>query len=39
VDLERDPLSLVSTTKELLERKNKGSGLVNREHGRRDPSR
>jgi hypothetical protein len=38
VDLERDPLSLVSTTEELLERKSSGSGLENRGHGRRDPS-
>jgi hypothetical protein len=39
VGLERGPLSLVSTIEELLERKNSGSGLENREHGRRDPSR
>jgi hypothetical protein len=39
VGLERGPLSLVSTTEEILERKNSGSGLENREYGRRDPSR
>jgi hypothetical protein len=39
VGLERGPLSLVSTTEELLERKSSGSGLERREHGRRDPSR
>jgi hypothetical protein len=39
VGLERGPLSLVSTIEELLERKNSGSGLEIREHGRRDPSR
>jgi hypothetical protein len=37
--VERGPLSLVSTSEELLGRKNSGSGLENREHGRRDPSR
>jgi hypothetical protein len=37
--LERGPLSLVSTTEELLERKSSGSGLENREYGRRDTSR
>jgi hypothetical protein len=37
VDLERGPLSLVSTTQELLERKNSWSGLGSREYGRRDP--
>jgi hypothetical protein len=37
--LERGPLSLVSTTEELLGRKNSGSGLDIREYGRRDPSR
>jgi hypothetical protein len=36
---ERGPLSLVSTTEELLERKSSSSGLENREYGRRDPSR
>jgi hypothetical protein len=35
VGLERGPLSVVSTTEELLERKSSGSGLVNREYGRR----
>jgi hypothetical protein len=39
VDLERGSLSLVSTVEELLERKSSGSGLENREYGRRDPSR
>jgi hypothetical protein len=39
VGLEQGPLSLVSTTEELLERKSSGSGLENREYGRRDPSR
>jgi hypothetical protein len=39
VGLERGPLSLVSTTEELLERKSNGSGLESREYGRRDPSR
>jgi hypothetical protein len=34
---ERGPLSLVSTTEELLERKSRGSGLEIREYGRRDP--
>jgi hypothetical protein len=29
----------VSTIKELLERKRSGSGLENRDYGRRDPSR
>jgi hypothetical protein len=33
------PLSLVSTTEELLVRKISGSGLEIREYGRRDPSR
>jgi hypothetical protein len=31
VGVERGPLSLVSTTEELLERKNSGSGLEDRE--------
>jgi hypothetical protein len=35
VDLERSPLSLVSTTEELLERKISGSGLERREYGPR----
>jgi hypothetical protein len=41
VGLERGPLSLVSITEELLEKKKKksGSGLESREYGRRDPSR
>jgi hypothetical protein len=38
VGLERNPLSLVSTIAELLERKSSGSGLESREYGRRDPS-
>jgi hypothetical protein len=33
------PLSLVSTTEELLDRKSRGSCLENREYDRRDPSR
>jgi hypothetical protein len=33
------PLSLVSTIEWLLGRKSRGSGLENREYGRRDPSR
>jgi hypothetical protein len=37
--LERGPLSLVSTSEELFERKSSGSGLEIREYGRRDPSR
>jgi hypothetical protein len=39
VGLERGPLSLVSTTEELLGRKSRGSGLENWEYGRREPSR
>jgi hypothetical protein len=39
VVLERGPLSLVSTTEELLGWKTSGSGLGNREYGCRDPSR
>jgi hypothetical protein len=39
VGLERGPLSLVSTTEELFGRNGSGSGLGNREYGRRDPSR
>jgi hypothetical protein len=39
VCLERGPLSLVSTTEELLGRKSSGSGLGSREYGRRDPLR
>jgi hypothetical protein len=38
VGLERGPVSLVSTTEELLDRK-VVSCLENREYGRRDPSR
>jgi hypothetical protein len=38
VGLERGPLSLVSTTEELLQRKSSGSGLESGEYGRRDPS-
>jgi hypothetical protein len=34
--LERGPLSLVSTTEELLGRNSSGSGLESREYGRRD---
>jgi hypothetical protein len=36
VGLERGPLSLVSTTEELLGRKSSGSGLESREYSRRD---
>jgi hypothetical protein len=36
---ERDPLSPVSTTEELLEIKSSSSGLENRDYGRRDSSR
>jgi hypothetical protein len=39
VRLEMDPLSVVSTIEELLERESSGSGLEIREYGRRDPSR
>jgi hypothetical protein len=39
VGLERGPLSLVSTTEELLGRKSSGSCLEMREYGRRNPSR
>jgi hypothetical protein len=39
VGLERGPLSLVSTTEELLDRKSSGSCLENRDYFRRDPSR
>jgi hypothetical protein len=35
--LERGPLSLVSTTEELLKINSSGSGLESREYGRRDP--
>jgi hypothetical protein len=39
VGLERGPLSLASTTEELLGRNSSGSGLENREYGRGDPLR
>jgi hypothetical protein len=39
VGVERGPLSLVSTTEELLGRKSSGSGLENRDYDRRDPPR
>jgi hypothetical protein len=39
VGLERSPLSLVNTTDELLERKSSGSGIENRDYGRRVPPR
>jgi hypothetical protein len=39
VGLERGPLSLVSTTEELLGRNSSGCGLEIREYGRRDSSR
>jgi hypothetical protein len=39
VDLERGPLSLVSTIEELLGRNSSGSGLESREYGRGDPLR
>jgi hypothetical protein len=39
VGLERSPLSLVSTTEELLGRNSGGSGLENRYYGRGDPLR
>jgi hypothetical protein len=39
VGLERGPLSLVSTTEELLGRNSSRSGLESREYGRRDLSR
>jgi hypothetical protein len=39
VGLEQGPLSLVSTTEELLGRECSYSGLKSREYGRRDPSR
>jgi hypothetical protein len=38
MDLERGPLSLVSTTEELLERKSSGSGLESEECGHKTPS-
>jgi hypothetical protein len=39
VGLERSPLSLVSTTEELLGRNSSGSGLETQEYGRGDPLR
>jgi hypothetical protein len=39
VGLERGPLSLVSTTEELLDRNSSGSGLENREYCCGDPLR
>jgi hypothetical protein len=39
VGLERGPLSLVIKIEELLERKSSGSGLENRDYGRKDSSR
>jgi hypothetical protein len=39
VGLERGLLSLLSATEELLGRNSTGSGLENRDYGRRDPSR
>jgi hypothetical protein len=39
VGLERGSLSLLSTIEELLGEKSSGSGVENREYGRRDPSR
>jgi hypothetical protein len=39
VGLERGPLSLLSTTEEVLGRNSSGSGLESREYGRRDSSR
>jgi hypothetical protein len=39
VGLERGPLSLVSTTEELLDKKSSGSGLENQDSAVEDPSR
>jgi hypothetical protein len=39
VGLKRDPLSLVSTTEELLGRNSSGSGIENLNYGRGDPRR
>jgi hypothetical protein len=39
VGLEWGTLSLVSKTEQLFERKSSGSGLENRDYGRRDSSR
>jgi hypothetical protein len=38
VGLERGPLSLLSTSEELLGRKSSSSGMESREYGSRDPS-
>jgi hypothetical protein len=38
VGLEQGPLSLLSTTEELLGRNSSGTGLESREYGRRDSS-
>jgi hypothetical protein len=37
--MERGPLILLNTIEELLEKKSSGSGLENRDYGRRDPPR
>jgi hypothetical protein len=37
--VELGPLSLASAIEEVLGRKRSGSGLENRDYGRRDPSR
>jgi hypothetical protein len=39
VDLERGPLTLVTTIEEVLERKSNGFGLENRDYDHRDPLR
>jgi hypothetical protein len=39
MDLQRGPLSLVSTIEELLGKNSSGSGLENREYGRGDSLR
>jgi hypothetical protein len=39
VDLERSPLSLMSTIEELLGRRSSSSGLENRDYGSKDPPR
>jgi hypothetical protein len=39
VGLVRGPLSLVSTTEQLVGKKSSGPGLENREYGNREPSR
>jgi hypothetical protein len=38
VGLEQGPLSVLSTTEELLERNSSGSGLETREYDSKDPS-